>query len=58
MEMNMFLWTVFLAQVREGKEQRQRRDSRRAARETDRPVTVMWLMVDRKLTSTKSRQLV
>ena len=49
---------VFLAQLREGKEKNMRRERRRVAREIERPATVMWLMVERKLTSTKSRQLV
>jgi hypothetical protein len=49
---------VFLAQLREGKEKNMRRERRSVAREIDRPATVMWVIVERKLTSTKSRQLV
>ena len=58
MEMNMFLCTVFLAQLREGSKKKIRREMIRVAKEIVRPVSVMWLMVERKLTSTKSRQLV
>ena len=58
MDTNMFLWMVFRAQLRLGKEKNMTRERRRVVREIERPPTVIWLMVKRKLTSTRSRQLV
>ena len=58
MDRNMFLWMVFLAQLRQGKDKNMRRERRSVANEIERPATVMWFIVEWKLTSTKSRQLV
>ena len=55
---NMFLWTVVLAHSMPGMVKNMISEIRSAAREIESPVRVIKLMVERKLMSTKSKQLV
>ena len=55
---NMFLWTVVLGHLIPGIVKNITSEIRSAAREIESPVRVIKLMVERKLMSTKSKQLV
>ena len=57
-EKNMFLWIVILGHLREEKEKKMIRETKRVAKDSERPPTVKWFIVVRKFTSTWSKQLV